>query len=227
MVQSWEEPKGLELAVLFLSMMGCTVYNELRPVVEFDLLQTIDVFFSKYVAFPHFAHLVQELLRQKGQLPTDLRALVFVQQKTTAHVLAHHLNCDKGFLAAKLEAVALHSTTTEPPTCTIKFTKADETRNLGLFSSGKASVMVTTSVAEEGMDTSAANCVIRFDPVLTGVSMVQGRGRARHAQSAHIVTAQHPNRNVEVLLGVEEMQAQMAAEFVPPMSKRLLTPADM
>jgi len=216
-VQSWEEPKGLELAVLFLTMMDAsdsTRLHELQLVAAGNLVPLICSFFRKYDTFPHLTHLTQELLIQKEALPTELRALVFVQQKTTAHVLAHHLNLNEELRIARLEAVPLHSTTTAPPTCSIKFTKKDETQNLRLFTSGERNVLIATTVAEEGMDIGAANCVIRFDPALTGVSFVQGRGRARQAQSAHIITAQHAQRSVETLLGVEEMQVQMAAEFV-------------
>ena len=123
------------------------------------MVPLISEFFRKYDVFPHFSHLIQELLTQKELLPTELRALVFVQQKTTAHILAHHLNLNKELRMARLEAVPLHSTTTAPPTCSIKFTKKHETENLGLFTSGKKNVMVATIVAEEGMDIGAANCV--------------------------------------------------------------------
>ena len=211
-VQAWEEPKALELAVLFLHMMGASdtiALDDLQLVATGNLVPLIRSFFGKYDTFPHLTHLVQELLTQKDRLPTELRALVFVQQKSTAHILAHHLNLDAELRSAMVEAVPLHSTTTAPPTCSIKFTKMNETQNLRLFTSGEKNVLVATTVAEEGMDIGAANCVIRFDPVLTGVSIVQGRGRARHAQSAHIITAQHAHRSVETLLNMEEMQAQM------------------
>ncbi|CAD7932932.1 unnamed protein product [Amoebophrya sp. A25] len=63
------------------------------------------------------------------------------------------------------------------------------------------------------MDIGAANCVIRFDPLLTGVSFVQGRGRARQSDSAHVITAQRADRPLEMLQEVETMQASMAANF--------------
>lgn len=43
--------------------------------------------------------------------------------------------------------------------------------------------MFATGVAEEGMDVASANCVIRFDPVVTPVSYVQSRGRARQVSN--------------------------------------------
>jgi superfamily II DNA or RNA helicase len=55
---------------------------------------------------------------------------------------------------------------------------------LRAFADGTVNLLITTVVAEEGMDVPAANCVLRFDPMLNAVSLVQGRGRARHATVA-------------------------------------------
>eukprot|EP00808_Paulinella_micropora_P002659 g26380.t1 len=182
-----------ELALLFLNMMGEKTGIRIRDFPRIhdmgsELSQCVCDFFDTYDAFPQLQHLTQELLRQHEARPTKLRAVVFVQQKTTAHILAHHLNHDEDLQDLKIEAVPLHSTTTAPPTKSILFTKSDEKRNLTLFSRGLKKILVSTSVAEEGMDVGEANCVIRFDPPLTGVSFVQARGRARQKQSAHGAT---------------------------------------
>eukprot|EP00457_Paulinella_chromatophora_P003621 gb/GEZN01003629.1/.p1 GENE.gb/GEZN01003629.1/~~gb/GEZN01003629.1/.p1 ORF type:complete len:678 (+),score=89.10 gb/GEZN01003629.1/:25-2058(+) len=216
----WEEPKGCELAVLFLNMMGEKTGISIRDFPRIhdmgsELSRSVCDFFDTYDAFPQLTHLIEELLRQHEARPTKLRAVIFVQQKTTAHILAHHLNHDEDLRELKIEAVPLHSTTTAPPTKSITFTKADEKRNLNLFSRGLKQILVSTSVAEEGMDVGEANCVIRFDPPLTGVSFVQARGRARQKQSAHVITAQRSDRTVEKLQAVEEKQAEMAATFSP------------
>ena len=49
------------------------------------------------------------------------------------------------------------------------------------------SVLLATSVAEEGMDVPAANCVVRFDEVQTAVSLVQSQGRARQEDSSFLL----------------------------------------
>jgi len=221
-VQYWEEPKGCELAVLFLKMMKTKTELNLRKTKldqrceeHRDTLQSVECFMEKYgSSLPLLNHVVEELLRQKQKRP-ELRAVVFVQQKTTAHVLSYHLNRDSGLCASDLRSVPLHSTTTAPPTRSITFTKADENRNLKMFALGEVQILVTTSVAEEGMDVGAANCVIRVDPPLTGVSFVQGMGRARQANSAHVVVAQRSDRPVEALQAVVQLQAQIAREFKP------------
>ncbi|OLY81249.1 Dicer-like protein 1 [Smittium mucronatum] len=55
------------------------------------------------------------------------------------------------------------------------------------FKSGETNLLVATQVAEEGLDISSCNLVIRFDPALTLVSFVQARGRARHSFSKYVI----------------------------------------
>ena len=50
------------------------------------------------------------------------------------------------------------------------------------FESGELNLLIATAMAEEGLDVATANCVIRFDPVQTPVSLVQARGRAREVK---------------------------------------------
>ena len=42
-----------------------------------------------------------------------------------------------------------------------------------MFASGACNLLIATAVAEEGMDVQAANCIIRFNPMLNSVSFVQ------------------------------------------------------
>ena len=56
------------------------------------------------------------------------------------------------------------------------------------------------------MDIPAANCVIRFDPITTPVSLVQSRGRARQKDSSFIVLSEAENRSVNSLEKAELAQ---------------------
>ena len=58
---------------------------------------------------------------------------------------------------------------------------------LGPLNSILNGILGIPQVCEEGMDVPEANCVVRFDPMLTSVSYVQGRGRAREAGSSLLV----------------------------------------
>merc|ERR1719215_2488749 len=65
------------------------------------------------------------------------------------------------------------------------------------------------------MDVPAANCVIRFDPMLNSVSFVQGRGRARQADSSFVVLSERADRTVAMLAGVEQQQLEIVRNFQP------------
>ena len=63
------------------------------------------------------------------------------------------------------------------------------------------------------MDIPAANVVIRFDPMVHSVSMVQGRGRARQADSHFVVMSERPDRTVRQLEEIEQLQSKLVHTF--------------
>eukprot|EP01068_Selenidium_serpulae_P006650 Selendium_serpulae@DN4464_c0_g1_i2.p1 len=84
---------------------------------------------------------------------------------------------------------------------------------MGDFAAGRVNLLITTVVAEEGMDVPAANCVLRFDPVLNAVSFPQGRGRARQADSSFVVLAERADRRVAELVAAEQRQRAVVQSF--------------
>ena len=90
-------------------------------------------------------------------------------------------------------------------------------------------MLLATVMAEEGMDIPEANCVIRFDAMVHSVSMVQGRGRARHAKSSMIVLSERSDRSVSKLTEVEKLQRRIVSDFRPDAIHNALptTPKDI
>lgn len=83
-----------------------------------------------------------------------------------------------------------------------------------MFRSGHINLMIATSVAEEGMDIAAANCVVRFDSVLHTVSLVQSRGRAREAESAFVVLQDNPRKTTDHLVQAERLQGDVIKSLI-------------
>jgi hypothetical protein len=76
------------------------------------------------------------------------------------------------------------------------------------FRDGRANIVVSTSVLEEGFDVPVCNAVVRLDVPATVTALIQSRGRARYASSSFLVLC-HP------LSGdVAHMQALLDAERV-------------
>ena len=132
---------------------------------------------------PRLGHL-KDVLTYKLKSTPKFRGILFVQQRVMTHILKYIIQNDQA-LSAKLNMVTLYAHAS-PATPSFRLAKADVQRNLQQFASGEANLLISTVVAEEGMDIPAANCVIRFDPVLNTVSFNQGRGRARQQGSKQL-----------------------------------------
>lgn len=158
--------------------------------------------------------LKQALQEQATRRGSNVRGIVFVQQRVTAHILDFFIKQDMD-LNILFQSAPLYSASS-PATPSLKITKSQGAASLKAFGSGKVNLLISTSVAEEGMDVPSANCVIRYDPVQTGVSLTQSRGRGRQPDSSFVVLAEQRGRDIATLERGERQQTQIAMEFRPP-----------
>ena len=140
--------------------------------------------------------------------------VVFVQKRVTTHVLAHVLSIDSE--VAPLFSTACLYASTSPATASLSVTKSAAQAHLNAFRDGRVNLLLTTVVAEEGMDIPAANCTIRFDAMEHAVSLAQGRGRARQAGSSFVVLRERSDRTTANLEAVEQQQLRLLRNFNPP-----------
>ncbi|KAJ3396495.1 Interferon-induced helicase C domain-containing protein 1 [Lobulomyces angularis] len=115
--------------------------------------------------------------------------ILFAEQRISCHVINDFIAKDAE-LKDKLKSTFIYSTSAITgaalsPHLNISSTQFNERVNA--FKSKKFNLLITTSVAEEGIDIKDTNVVIRFDTVQNPVSFKQSKGRARHVNSEFFV----------------------------------------
>ena len=209
LVVSWEE--AFDASICFLLMTNSLDDGKWPHLVDSQIRVFRRTYAEKHM--PRLDHLKDVLTYKLESTSSTFRGILFVQQRVMTHILKYIIQNDQA-LSAKLNMVTLYAHAS-PATPSFRLTKADVQRNLKQFASGEANLLISTVVAEEGMDIPAANCVIRFDPVLNTVSFNQGRGRARQQGSSFVIMSEQAGRSAETLARAEQQQLSIAQNFQP------------
>jgi len=207
LVVSWEE--GEDAVMMFLRMSDCCD----ESVWPNEIASTLNAFFrsrrTSFVRFDNMYSVLTEKIREKK----EFRGIIFVEQRLMTHIVKYAIN-QHNELGSKINARCLYATST-PASPTLALSKLGAKQALQDFASGEANLLITTSVAEEGLDVPAANCVIYFDSMNHAVSYVQGRGRARQENSSFVVLDQREDRPATMLARQELEQHTIASSFSP------------
>lgn len=121
--------------------------------------------------------------RESGD-PKHWSAIVFAQQRLAVHAIVGVLQAASGSLGDDLRAHAFMAQ--GAAFGGISYHPREQRAILDDFRSGAINVLVSTSVAEEGIDVKGCQLVVRFDPATTAQAFHQSRGRAR-AIGSHMV----------------------------------------
>ncbi|KAF9904462.1 Dicer-like protein 1 [Linnemannia zychae] len=147
---------------------------------------------------PKVMKLIQ-VLRVAGKSWTkDFCGIVFVQRRDTAIALCLLLQELEEFRDIfRVQVLAGHSDESDS---VLKMKFQEQNDIISHFRNKAYNLLVSTSVAEEGLDIQPCNVVIRFDPVTTTISYIQSRGRARQKNSRYIMMMEYDNRGEEAAL---------------------------
>ena len=160
--------------------------------------------------YPKFDRLRRVML-EKDLALEYFRGIIFVQQRVTTHIISHFIQTDPQ-LRERFRSAPLYATSSAA-TASLSLSPTQSRATIAAFANGEINVLVCTVVAEEGMDIPSANVVIRFDPMINSVSMVQGRGRARQEDSRFVVLSERADRPVTRLVEVEQQQQRIVESF--------------
>ncbi|GLU00901.1 hypothetical protein SLE2022_182370 [Rubroshorea leprosula] len=133
---------------------------------------------------PKVQSLIKILL--KYQHTEDFRAIIFVERVVAALVLPKVFAELPSLSFVKCASLIGHNNSQEMRTGQMQDTIAK-------FRDGRVTLLVATSVAEEGLDIRQCNVVIRFDLAKTVLAYIQSRGRARKPGSDYILMIERGN----------------------------------
>ncbi|XP_031478988.1 endoribonuclease Dicer homolog 3a-like [Nymphaea colorata] len=159
-----------------------------------DLLETeahLDPVYMNFIS-PKLCELVNSVNALRNQ--KQVLCMIFVERIITAKVicwlikklkLLSHLSCD--YMTGNTSAVN-------------GLTAKRQKMIMDSFREGKVNLLLTTDVAEEGIDVHNCSCVIRFDLPKSVRSYIQSRGRARYADSLYVLMLERGNEEHKDLL---------------------------
>lgn len=148
----------------------------------------VDVIIGAAVADGKVTPKVQSLIKilLKYQHTEDFRAIIFVERVVAALVLPKVFAELPSLSFVKSASLIGHNNSQEMRTFQMQETIAK-------FRDGRVTLLVATSVAEEGLDIRQCNVVIRFDLAKTVLAYIQSRGRARKPGSDYILMIERGN----------------------------------
>ena len=163
------------------------IFKELKPTQSTDLEELID---DDMAITPKVRLLVDLLQHQHSTHSSSLRILIFVEQRAVVLSLGRLLRLTKELKHSYCFGTFLGSSVSDRRATKVSdlVDLKAQSQDLDSFrGSGKVNVLIATSVLEEGIDISACNLVICFDPSMTMIQYVQRRGRARHRDSKYVM----------------------------------------
>jgi ERCC4-related helicase len=180
-IQKFMQASGAESLISpdFTDKERTHLANQLRKVQESSQSPGVDQHFSD-----KFQKLIHLLLRQEC---VSLRAIIFVEQRALVSSLAHHLRHNPD-IGKQLSIGTFVGSASFAKSSLVDLVDFKEQQNdLEQFRAGKKNIMIATSVLEEGLDVTACNLVVCFDPPANLISFVQRRGRARQKYSEYAI----------------------------------------
>jgi hypothetical protein len=127
-------------------------------------------------------------ITEAQSLDEEYRGLIFVERRDSvlalAEVLKHHPRLkDSPFKIGTLLGTSDSSNRNSVVDITRGLARESQDDTLDAFRNGDMNLIISTAVAEEGIDIQACCSVIRWDPPQNMKSWVQSRGRARKKKS--------------------------------------------
>ncbi|KAH7881254.1 uncharacterized protein C8R40DRAFT_1164658 [Lentinula edodes] len=167
--------------------------------------------------------LIECLLGEKEDAEKEnerFSGLIFVQRRDVVlaltELLKHHPVTKSEFEVGSLLGASDNSQRHAFLDITRKFLKRSQDETLTDFKLGDKNLIISTAVAEEGIDVQACGCVIRWDHPPNMASWAQSRGRARKKRSTFIMMFETGSVDQGNVLKWEKLEEEMVARYMDP-----------
>ncbi|KAG7092207.1 hypothetical protein E1B28_008574 [Marasmius oreades] len=172
--------------------------------------------------------LIECLLAEKDEAErcnAVFSGLVFVQRRDVVlalkEVLSNHPVIASSFRLGSLLGTSDSGHRHSMMDITRRMAKESPSEVLGEFRIGEKNLIVSTSVAEEGIDIQACGCVIRWDLPPNMASWAQSRGRARKERSTFVLMFEEGSNVKQDVAKWENLEREMVARYTDSMRQAL------
>ncbi|KAH9482151.1 Dicer-like protein 2 [Psilocybe cubensis] len=167
--------------------------------------------------------LIECLLLEKASVESEdeqYSGIIFVQRRDAvlalAEVLKHHPATKDVFTIGTLLGTSESSHRHSLMDVTRNLVKESQDEIISEFKAGEKNLIVSTAVAEEGIDIQACCSVIRWDPPPNMASWAQSRGRARKRKSTFTLMFEEGSKQQGDVAKWEDLERQMVALYNDP-----------
>lgn len=140
-------------------------------------MKTINV---ELLTHPKFFKL-RDILEQQFKQDSNSRVLVFTQLRNTARNLTDRLNKIQGFNAIRFVGQTTKSNSDKG------LTQKKQIEIIDKFKQGTYNILVSTNVAEEGLDIAECDLVVFYDTVASEIRLIQRRGRTARKRNGKVI----------------------------------------
>ncbi|XP_069809597.1 ATP-dependent RNA helicase DHX58-like [Dendropsophus ebraccatus] len=163
---------------------------------------------------------LEEILKEHFQNSSTSHGIIFTRTRQSTYSLLEWIKSNASLQDLNIKAAAL--TGAGFSNQSKHMTQNEQKEVIQKFREGYLNLLISTSVAEEGLDIPECNIVVRYGLMTNEISMVQARGRARAEESCYSFLAESggkESRRERTNESLEELMKQ-AIKYVQEMPER-------
>ncbi|XP_044153719.1 probable ATP-dependent RNA helicase DHX58 [Bufo gargarizans] len=154
---------------------------------------------------------LEEILKEHFQDSSNSQGIIFTRTRQNTHSLLGWINSNDSLKSFNIKAEVL--TGAGFSNQSKHMTQNEQKEVIEKFRRGLLNLLISTSVAEEGLDIPQCNIVVRYGLMTNEISMMQARGRARADDSCYSFLAKSGGR---------ESRREMTNECLEDLMKRAI-----